>query len=164
MEQVYHEIEPWYDSECEILILGTIPSPKSRSSHCYYGHPQNRFWKTLAAVYGEDVPMDVQERRQFVRKHRIALWDVLATCQIHGADDASISSPVVNNLSVIFEKTNIKAVFTTGKKAKKLYDDLAFPIWHREAVSLPSTSPANCRWWSDEALIEAYRVLLNIGS
>lgn len=154
-----HTIEPWFDAQSRVLILGSFPSPRSRECGCYYGHPQNRFWKTLAAVFDEPLPATIAERRLFVKRHYIALWDVLATCVICGADDASIVEPVANDLTRITESAEIQAVFTTGKKAKALYDALLLPKLGREAIALPSTSPANRRWFDEQALCEAYSVL-----
>jgi len=162
MQFVEHTLDPWFDEQSRILILGTIPSPKSREYGCYYGHPQNRFWKTLAAVYGEDVPDTVDLRRRFVFKHHIALWDVLASCDIRGAEDASISSPVPNDISSLLRNSHIRHIFTTGQKAKTLYDKLVRISTGIDAVALPSTSPANRRWCSDEDLIKAYNVLRSL--
>ncbi len=159
LQFVEHTLDPWFDEQSRILILGTIPSPKSREYRCYYGHPQNRFWRTLGAVFNENVPESSDDRRQFVSRHRIALWDVLASCDIRGAEDASISSPIPNNIPSLLQNSNIEYVFTTGQKAKKLYDKLIKPSVQLEAVALPSTSPANRRWCTDEELIKAYRIL-----
>lgn len=158
-QREFHTLEPWYDAQSRVLILGTFPSPKSREYGSYYGHPQNRFWPTLAAVFDETVPMTVSERQAFVSHYRIALWDVLASCEIRGADDASIVSPEPNDLPRILHVADIRGVFTTGKKAKALYDALLLPCTGREAIALPSTSPANRRWFNEQALIDAYRVI-----
>lgn len=153
-----HVLEAWFDNEARVLILGTLPSPKSREYGCYYGHPQNRFWRTVAAVYDEAVPQTVAERRNFARRHHMALWDVLASCDICGAQDSSIRNATPNDLSRILTAADIRAVFTTGQKAKQLYDRLIYPTLAKEAVALPSTSPANCAV-GFEKLVEAYGVL-----
>ncbi len=158
-QKVLHTLEPWFDSKSRVLILGTIPSPKSREYGCYYGHPQNRFWRVLAAVMNEAYPQTSEERREFVRNHHIALWDVLESCSIRGAEDSSISDSRANDLSIILSQADIVAIFTTGSKAKQLYDTHILPCIHRQAIALPSTSPANRRWYSEEALIEAYSVI-----
>ena len=142
MEHIIHSIEPVFDTESRVLILGTMPSPKSREVQFYYGHPQNRFWRVLAAVLGEEV-----------------LWDVLAECEITGASDSSIRNPVANDLSVILGHAPVQAVFTTGATAWKLYTRLQKPHTEIEAVRLPSTSPANCAV-KMEALTEAYKAIL----
>lgn len=159
MEHIIHSIEPVFDAESRVLILGTMPSPKSREVQFYYGHPQNRFWRVLAAVLGEEVPQSVPEKKAMLLRHRIALWDVLAECEITGASDSSIRNPVANDLSVILGHAPVQAVFTTGATAWKLYTRLQKPGTGIEAVRLPSTSPANCAV-KMEALTEAYKAIL----
>ena len=160
MEHIIHSIEPVFDTESRVLILGTMPSPKSREVQFYYGHPQNRFWRVLAAVLGEEVPQSVPEKKAMLLRHRIALWDVLAECEITGASDSSIRNPVANDLSVILGHAPVQAVFTTGATAWKLYTRLQKPHTGIEAVRLPSTSPANCAV-KMEALTEAYKAILS---
>ena len=159
MEHIIHSIEPVFDTESRVLILGTMPSPKSREVQFYYGHPQNRLWRVLAAVLGEEVPQSVPEKKAMLLRHRIALWDVLAECEITGASDSSIRNPVANDLSVILDHAPVQAVFTTGATAWKLYTRLQKPHTGIEAVRLPSTSPANCAV-KMEALTEAYKAIL----
>lgn len=159
MEHIIHSIEPVFDTESRVLILGTMPSPKSREVQFYYGHPQNRFWRVLAAVLGEEVPQSVPEKKAMLLRHRIALWDVLAECEITGASDSSIRNPVANDLSVILDHAPVQAVFTTGATAWKLYTRLQKPHTGIKAVRLPSTSPANCAV-KMEALTEAYKAIL----
>ena len=159
MEHIIHSIEPVFDAESRVLILGTMPSPKSREVQFYYGHPQNRFWRVLAAVLGEEVPQSVPEKNAMLLRHRIALWDVLAECEITGASDSSIRNPVPDDLSVILGHAPVQAVFTTGATAWKLYTRLQKPHTGIEAVRLPSTSPANCAV-KMEALTEAYKAIL----
>ena len=159
MEHIIHSIEPVFDAESRVLILGTMPSPKSREVQFYYGHPQNRFWRVLAAVLGEEMPQSVPEKKAMLLRHRIALWDVLAECEITGASDSSIRNPVANDLSVILDHAPVQAVFTTGATAWKLYTRLQKPHTGIEAVRLPSTSPANCAV-KMEALTEAYKAIL----
>ena len=159
MEHIIHSIEPVFDAESRVLILGTMPSPKSREVQFYYGHPQNRFWRVLARVGGEGVPLAVPEKKAMLLRHRIALWDVLAECEITGASDSSIRNPVANDLSVILDHAPVQAVFTTGATAWKLYTRLQKPHTGIEAVRLPSTSPANCAV-KMEALTEAYKAIL----
>ena len=159
MEHIIHSIEPVFDTESRVLLLGTMPSPKSREVQFYYGHPQNRFWRVLTAVLGEEVPRSVPEKKAMLLRHRIALWDVLAECEITGASDSSIRNPVANDLSVILDHAPVQAVFTTGATAWKLYTRLQKPHTGIEAVRLPSTSPANCAV-KMEALTEAYKAIL----
>lgn len=157
--QVRHTIPPVYDRESRVLLLGTMPSPKSREAGFYYGHPQNRMWPVLARVFGEETPMGTEARRDFLLRHHIAMWDVLASCTICGAEDSSIRDAVPNEIGQLLDAAPIGAIYTTGKKAFALYRRYLLPETGREAVCLPSTSPANCRWQTMESLTEAYGVL-----
>lgn len=152
---VTHKLKPIFDENSAIIILGTMPSPKSRANNFYYSNPQNRFWRVLSAIFNEKLPKNNEERTELLLKHRIALWDVLASCEIKGADDSSIKNPVPNDLSIILEACKIKAIFTTGTKAFSLYKRFCEPKTKIPAIPLPSTSPANCRV-SLESLTENY--------
>lgn len=154
--RVVHTIEPVFDERSRVLVLGTMPSPKSREIGFYYGHPQNRFWRVLAALFEESVPTTNEERTALLLNHRIALWDVLASCTIKGASDASIADAVPNDLSRITEAAPIECVFCTGATAARLYRKHCEAAVGIPAVQLPSTSPANAAWSLDR-LIEAYR-------
>lgn len=157
LERVEHAIPPVFDGRSRALVLGSMPSPASRAAGFYYGHPRNRFWPVMAAVFGEpDVPQGAEERRAFALRHGVALWDVLASCSIHGASDASIADPVPNDLRLILDAAPVRAVFTTGSAAWELYRRLCERDCGIAAVKLPSTSPANAAW-SPERLVEAYR-------
>ena len=156
---LYHPIAPVNDENARILILGSFPSVKSREQGFFYGHPQNRFWRVTAAVFGEEVPMTVPERRAFLLRNGVALWDVIAACEIEGSADASIKNAAVNDLGPILAAAPIRAIFVNGQTAAKLYRRYAEPLTGRPAVTLPSTSPANASW-SLERLIEAWKVIL----
>ena len=156
---VTHEFDAFFDKDSRVLILGTIPSPKSREQGFYYGHPQNRFWKVLADVLGEEFPQTVEERKRFLKRNHIALWDVLESCEIKGADDSSIKNPVANDMGQILSVACIGAIFTTGGKASKLYEKLCLPSCGIKAIALPSTSPANCGC-SMEKLLHQYSSIL----
>lgn len=155
-ERVLHELEPVYDERSRVLILGTMPSPKSREAGFYYMHPQNRFWSVLAKVLEEPLPRNIPERRELCLRHNIALWDVLASCEINGAADGSIKNAVPNDIPALLNKSPITSVFTTGKKASELYRRF-FPELI-EDVCLPSSSPAN-RAVSEEKMLEEYRAI-----
>lgn len=155
MPRLMHPIPPVYNAESRVLVLGSFPSPKSREQGFFYGHPQNRFWKVLAAVFGSQIPQTVPERRTFLLENRVAVWDVLASCEITGAADSTIKNPVVNDFSPLFAVADIRAVFTTGATAHKLYERLT----GNAAILLPSPSPANCAM-SLEKLVEAYRKIV----
>ena len=152
---VTHEFGAFFDKDSRVLILGTIPSPKSREQGFYYGHPRNRFWKVLADVLKKEVPQTVEERQIFLKENHIALWDVLESCEIKGASDVSIRNARPNDMNRILQAADIRAIFATGAKAAQLYKKLCFPECGVEAVRLPSTSPANCGC-SYEKLREAY--------
>lgn len=155
----YHTFEPVYDSNSKILILGTFPSVKSREVGFYYGHPKNRFWRVLASVFNEDLPVTIEEKKTLLKKHNIALYDVCKACTIHSSSDASIKEVVPADLSIIFNKTNIKAIFFDGKKAAELYERFFKDKYNVKFVTLPSTSPANAAW-NLEKLINAYKEIL----
>ncbi len=158
-ESVIHTIEPIYNEHSRILMLGTMPSPKSREVGFYYGHPRNRFWPVLADVFEEAYPVETKDKIDFALRHRIAIWDVLRSCTIKGASDSSIQDAVPNDLSLIFDHANIEAVFATGQKAASLYRTFWDQKSAHRIITLPSTSPANCRV-SYEALLEEYRQIL----
>lgn len=158
-QRLQHGIAPVFDAHSRVLILGTFPSPKSREVGFFYGHPQNRMWRVLAAVLGENaVPVTAEERTAFLLQYRIAMWDTIASCTIEGASDASIRDVVPNDLSRILSVAPIHAVFTTGAKATQLYEDYQLPVTGIPAHRLPSTSAANASW-SFGRLVEAYAVV-----
>lgn len=156
---IEHSIDPIFDARSRLLMLGTMPSPKSREQGFFYGHPQNRFWKVLATVFSAPVPKSIPEKRAFLLEHRIALWDVLASCQIEGASDASIRNPKPNDLRRILDRAPIERIFCTGAKAAQLYRRLCEPTTGIPCLQLPSTSPANAAMRLDD-LIEVYRSAL----
>lgn len=156
LQHLHHGIEPVFDERSRVLMLGTFPSPKSREAGFFYGHPQNRMWRVLTAVLGEhEVPQTADERRAFLLRNRIAMWDTIASCNIEGASDASIRDVVPNDLSHVLKAAPIEAVFTTGAKATQLYRRYQEPVTGITAHRLPSTSAANASW-SFEHLVEAY--------
>lgn len=157
-ERIIHAFDPVFDSESRILVLGTMPSPKSRELGFYYSHPRNRFWPVLSKIFGEEVPKTPEEKRDFCLKHKIALWDVLKECDIEGASDSSIKNAVPNDISVILNSADIKAVFATGATAAKLYKKFIEPETKIPATALPSTSPANAKVKIEE-LVEEYKII-----
>ena len=159
-DTVYHPFGPGSDENSEVLLLGSIPSPKSREVNFFYGHPQNRFWRVLAAVLHEPVPETILAKREMVLRRHIAMWDTLASCEIRGASDAAIRNPVPNDIASLLPKTKIHAVFCTGATSHKLYTKLCQPTTGIAAVKLPSTSPANAAW-TLERLTDAYQVIAN---
>ena len=159
-ERITHAFDPVFDSESRILILGTMPSPKSRELGFYYSHPRNRFWPVLAEIFGENVPKTPEEKQNFCLRHKIALWDVLRECDIEGASDSSIKNAVPNDISVILNSADIKAVFCTGSTAAKLYKKFIEPETKIPVIALPSTSPANAKIKFEE-LCEKYIKILD---
>ena len=159
-EKICHSVPCLCDEHSKILILGTMLSPKSREEGFYYANPQNRFWKIMAELFSEPLPESNEEKKTLMLKHKIALWDVLESCSIIGADDQSIRDVKVNDVSKILEKGEIKAVFTTGKKAFSLYQKHLFCQTGIEAISLPSSSPANCRYYTYSDILKEYRKIL----
>ena len=155
MKLVYHELEPVFDSHSKVLILGSLPSVKSREEGFYYMHPQNRFWKVLEIIFKEKI----DHKKEFCLKHHIALWDTISSCEIKNSSDQSITRISVNDLSVILSQADIKVIITTGKKAHEIYQKYLFPIYKIEDVNLPSTSSANALY-SLERLAREYQVLL----
>lgn len=160
-ETILHPFEPIHDGESRVLILGTMPSPKSRELMFYYGHPQNRFWRILPDLFAEPPLVTIEQKVLFLHEHHIALWDVLASCEIKGADDSSIRNPIPNDLKRIFSASPIRAVFTNGQKASACYRRYFRETFSVPHISLPSTSPANCRNQTFETLREAYKVILD---
>ena len=158
-ETVVHPFDPIYDRDSKVLILGTIPSPKSREQNFYYGHPQNRFWRIMSDIFAEKMPLTIPEKCNFLHRQHIALWDVYASCEIQGADDSSIRNAVPNDLDLIFNGCTIQTVFTNGSKASAAYKKHFSGQYSLPWYALPSTSPANCRNWTYETLREAWRVI-----
>lgn len=156
---IQHPIFPVFDSHSNVLILGSFPSVKSREIGFFYGHPQNRFWKVLAAVFEEQtVPKDTEEKRDFLLRNGVTLWDVICSCDITGSSDSSIRNVVPNDLTPILEQADIRQIYVNGKKAMSLYQRYLEPETGRKAICLPSTSPANASW-NLERLIQAWQVI-----
>lgn len=150
-----HPIPPLYAQDSRVLILGSFPSPKSRAEAFFYAHPQNRFWRVLAALFDETVPRTMEEKIALLRRNRIALWDTIGSCEVAGASDASITNVVANDLHPILEGADIRAIFCNGATSHHWYNKLLRDELGREAALLPSTSPANAAWTLDK-LIEAW--------
>lgn len=149
-----HPFPPIYDESSTVLILGSFPSVKSREQQFYYGHPQNRFWPLLAALCDEAPPRTVGDKKALCLRHGIALWDVIAGCDIEGSADSSIRNAEVNDLTVILGSCAIRRIYVNGGTAYRLFRRYQQPAIGREAVKLPSTSPANAAWNRDRLLAE----------
>lgn len=158
---IEHNFEPVFNEQSQMLILGSLPSVKSRENKFYYGHPQNRFWKLLATLCQAGVPQTIEEKRKFLYGHKIAVWDVIAKCDIIGSSDSTIKNVVPNDIQIILDHAPIKRLYANGGKAYELYMRYCYPDCKREIIKLPSTSPANAAYsmekllavWSDTILL-----------
>lgn len=157
-ELIKHTFDPVYDKDSKILILGTFPSVKSREQNFYYGHKQNRFWKLLARILEVSVPEEVQEKKQMLLSNHIAIWDVIASCEIKGSSDASIRNVKPNPIGMLLQKADIEKIYANGAKAYELYRTYIYPEVQREIIKLPSTSPANAAYTFDK-LLEQWKVI-----
>lgn len=167
---VTHPLAPIWSPESTVLLLGTMPSPASRQYGFYYMHPQNRFWRVLPSVFEEkfsfannfpNTQSAISERKDFLLRHKLALWDVLSSCQIEGASDSSIKQEIPNDFTEIFEKSKIHHVFFTGKTAAALWKKHCSAYekqFNLTCTCLPSTSPANARF-TMEKLVEEYKII-----
>ena len=153
-----HTIGSLFDEKSKVLILGSFPSVKSREQGFFYGHPQNRFWKVLSAILCEPLPKTIDEKRTMLIKNNIALWDVIASCDILGSSDSSIKNVIPNDISEILNTADIKAIFTNGKTSFNLYNKYILPKTDVNPIYLPSTSPANAAF-SVEKLIDEWKII-----
>lgn len=159
MEALSHQFEPVFDNTSRVLILGTFPSVKSREMNFYYGHPQNRFWKVLAALTNEPLPMTTDEKKSLLLKHHIAIWDVIQSCEIQGSSDASIRNVVANDISLITSQAPVTHIYANGAKAYELFMRYCKNPQQLPVSKLPSTSPANAACSLDR-LIQEWRCIL----
>jgi len=143
MERIEHPIQPLYNKDSKILVLGSFPSVKSREGQFFYHHPQNRFWKVISEVYQVPLPLTIEEKRDMLLNLRIAVWDVIKSCEITGSSDSSIKNVIPNDLSVILQTAQIRQIAVNGSTAYQLYMKYIYPQTQMKAIRLPSTSPAN---------------------
>ncbi len=153
-----HPFGPLYNEESRVLILGSFPSVKSRQQNFFYGHPQNRFWRVVSAIFDEPTPATIDEKRRLILTHGLALWDSIASCDIAGSADSAIRNARPNDISLILDNSKVQKIFCNGKKSYELYVKYIEPATGREAVCLPSTSPANAQWSLDR-LVEEWSVI-----
>ena len=158
MPRIEHPFGPLYNQHSRVLILGSFPSVRSREQQFFYGHPQNRFWKVIAALYGQETPATIPEKKELILGHGLALWDSIASCVITGSSDASIRDVRANNLRIILDSSPIERIFCNGRKSYEMYQKYIQNDIQREAVCLPSTSPANAQFSLDR-LIAAWAVI-----
>lgn len=155
-----HEFEPVYDERSKVLILGSFPSVKSREQKFYYGHPQNRFWKVLARLFAVEVPVTTGQKKELLLAHRVAIWDVIASCEIIGSSDSSIKNVVPADIGHLLLETGICHIYANGKTAEKLYKKYIEPMTGCPATGLPSTSPANAAYSVDKLCVH-WQVILD---
>ncbi len=160
MERIIHPIPPIYNGESRILILGSFPSVKSREGEFFYHHPRNRFWNVISTVFGEDTPQTISDKKEFLIRNKVAVWDVIQSCEISGSSDSSIKNVVPNDLSIILDKADIKRIYTNGNAAHTYYQKYILPVIQRECIKLPSTSPANAASQTKQ-LIEIWSCILD---
>lgn len=162
-EFLTHPFGPLYGPDSRVLILGSFPSVKSREISFYYGHPQNRFWKVIPRLFGKDIPVTIEEKKKLILSNGLALWDTIGSCEITGSSDASIKNASANDISIILDACRIRKIFCNGKLSHSLYHKLLEPVTGMEAVCLPSTSPANAAWKTDDLVREWSRILDFLG-
>ena len=158
MTHVIHKIPPVYNKNSQILILGSFPSVKSREGRFFYHHKQNRFWKVLSTIVNDVLPETIDEKKDFLLKNHIAVWDVIASCDIEGSSDSSIKNAVPNDFSDILKAAPIRKIYTNGGTACKLYHKYCEKVTGIKAMKLPSTSPANASYSLDR-LISEWKVI-----
>ncbi len=157
---IIHPIPPLFDKNSKTLILGSFPSVKSRENEFFYGHKQNRFWKVVASILEEKIPQTTEEKKRLILSNNLALWDVIGSCEIEGSADSTIKNATPNDLTVILDNAPIEKIFVNGKTAMKFYEKYIKPLIQRDAILLPSTSPANAVF-STEKLIEKWKMIKN---
>lgn len=157
-KNITHPFSPLYDENSKVLILGSFPSVKSREAMFFYGHPRNRFWKVIPALFSEEIPVTVGEKRALILRHNIALWDSIHSCTITGSSDSSVKDVVPNDLSEILNGSKVDRIFCNGALSYKMYMKYIYPETKIKAVKLPSTSPANAAF-SLERLIKEWEIV-----
>lgn len=160
---IIHPIEPTFDQNSRVLILGSFPSVKTRADAFPYAHPQNRFWPLMSRLLEIDPPLSASEperSRRLLLEHNVAIWDTIASCEIIGSADSSIRNATATDLGRIFDAADIRMVFCNGGTSYKLYQKWQYQQWGREAILLPSTSPANAAWSMDR-LYDTWKQVLN---
>ena len=153
-KNIVHPFPPLFDKNSSTLILGSFPSVKSRENMFFYGHPQNRFWKVIAALFNERVPETVDEKKKLILGNALALWDSIHSCTVTGSSDSSVKDVVPNDISIIINGSNVKRIFCNGALSYKMYKEYIYPSTNIEAVKLPSTSPANAAYSLERLISE----------
>lgn len=157
-QNIIHPIPPLYDKDCTKLVLGSFPSVKSREAQFFYGHPQNRYWRLIAQLFDEEIPITIEQKSGLALRHNIAMWDTIHSCTITGSSDSSIRDVVPNDLSVILSNSRVEKIFANGATSYNLYQKYIYPVTQIKAIKLPSTSPANAAF-SIERLAEYWKII-----
>lgn len=157
-ERIIHPFEALYNENSKVLILGSFPSVKSREVSFFYGHPRNRFWKVIPALFGEEEPVTIEKKKELILRRNLALWDSIHSCEITGSSDSSVKNVVPNDISKIIGNSKVSKVFCNGALSHKMYMKYIFPDTKIEAVKLPCTSPANAAYSLDK-LIEEWKII-----
>lgn len=134
---VTHPFAPVVDENCRTLILGSFPSVKSRENGFYYGHPQNRFWRMLAAVYADEVPESIAEKTSLLLRHHLALWDVIVNCEIDGSADASVREAVPVDIARITDRRTSRASCATASWRERSTRGTCSQWWAFQRSSSP---------------------------
>ncbi len=145
MSDKIHGFEPFYGPNSEVLVLGSFPSVKSRKVDFYYGNRQNRFWKMLYGYFGVELREDIPSKKDFLIRRGIALWDVVAECEIDGSADASIRNYRVADISALLSVVPVRLILLNGALTHKLFCE-HFRGIELPFLRMPSTSPANPRF------------------
>lgn len=157
-ETIIHPLIPFYNKDSKILILGSFPSIKTREYGFFYGHPQNRLWPLMENLFSIELTRDIQERKEFLKEHKIAMFDSIYQCDIIGSSDASIKNVIPSDLKEIIENSKVEQVFCNGGTSYKYYKKYHEKVLGIKAIKLPSTSPANARYRLDD-LIEEWKII-----
>lgn len=157
--RIDHPFDAVWNENSKILILGSFPSVKSREEMFFYAHPRNRFWTVMSNILGCKKPETIDEKKKMLLENNVALWDVIASCDIVGSSDSSIKNVKANDIGFIIKNSRINRVFTNGTTAYRLYKKYILPKTNIEAVLLPSTSPANAVKNSDALTAEWEKII-----
>lgn len=158
MERMIHPISPICESNSRVLVLGSFPSVKSREGSFFYHHPQNRFWRVISEIYKEELPTTIEAKRQLLLKNKIAVWDVIQSCEITGSSDSSIKNVIPNDIRSLLDQADIRSIYANGGTAYRLYLKYCYGSTGRDIIKLPSTSPANAAF-SLESLVNHWSCL-----
>lgn len=161
-QHIIHPFPPLFHSESKILILGSLPSVKSREQMFFYGHPQNRFWKMLSQIFEEPMPQSIEEKKELILRHDLALWDTIYSCDIIGSSDSSIKNVIPTDLTDILKNSKIEKIICNGKTSGKYYMQYQMKSTLIEPVILPSTSPANAACHLDQLVAQWGKELISI--